>query len=426
MEEGRHGDALALYREAARRGRRSAAEVPPPRAGDPCKDAPCEDAPCEDAPCEDATCGDALYGAGAALLAMGRWGAAHRAWADGAADPRARSHPALRAQAAKDSAYFPHASCRRLRDCVAHEAAKFRRVDRSVQGDGADRDPRKWDPREWDPRKRLAAFRGAPTVRVPPGIFLAEGVLSARECRRAIEAAEAHCSARSGGWTTSRHYAVPTTDVPVAEVPALLPWFNALLEDRLMPMLAEQFGVPPLGVPPGGRGPHTPPDASSACPGAGAGRLRVHDAFVVKYHEGAQRHLPLHLDQSHISLTIALNAHESAGDSEDDMPCYEGGGTFFCDLGRSVRVGRGSVLSFDGGRLHGGDPLTGGTRYIIAAFLYVLEDDPGQALDREGGAGRRGTKRAREAPADVEENENASRGRAVLEFDSSAPFSFGF
>ena len=33
----------------------------------------------------------------------------------------------------------------------------------------------------------------------------------------------------------------------------------------------------------------------------------MHDSFVVKYTAGAQRHLPLHTDQSTLSLTIALN-----------------------------------------------------------------------------------------------------------------------
>ena len=50
--------------------------------------------------------------------------------------------------------------------------------------------------------------------------------------------------------------------------------------------------------------------------------LRVSDAFVVRYDAAAQRSLPTHQDDSHLSLTIALN---DAGE-------YEGGGTAFEDV----------------------------------------------------------------------------------------------
>ena len=33
----------------------------------------------------------------------------------------------------------------------------------------------------------------------------------------------------------------------------------------------------------------------------------------------------------------------------------------------------GGLVAFPGDCSHGGMPITGGTRYIIAAFLYVLE-----------------------------------------------------
>ncbi|CAN0306780.1 unnamed protein product, partial [Scytosiphon promiscuus] len=85
----------------------------------------------------------------------------------------------------------------------------------------------------------------------------------------------------NGGWTTSRHYAVPTTDLPVHVLEPLLPWFRSLVSERLFPALAANFGL---------RG--------------GARRVFVHDAFVVRYEEGKQRHLPLHRDQSTHSFTV--------------------------------------------------------------------------------------------------------------------------
>ncbi|CAM9995413.1 unnamed protein product [Discosporangium mesarthrocarpum] len=155
-----------------------------------------------------------------------------------------------------------------------------------------------------------------------------------------------------GGWTTSRHYSVPTTDLPMHKLSPLLPWFRSLLQCKLFPALAEQFGEGG-----GGEGART-----SGAPSAALGGYAVHDAFVVRYEGGRQRHLPLHRDQSTHSFTVALNStHE-----------YQGGGTFFPCLGRPLRPEKGHVLSFRGSILHGGDPTWSGVRYIIACFVYAL------------------------------------------------------
>jgi hypothetical protein len=96
-------------------------------------------------------------------------------------------------------------------------------------------------------------------------------------------------------------------------------------------------------------------------------RVRIFDAFFVKYSAcGGQRHLPVHRDQSTHSFTIALNGTD----------CYGGGGTYFCDLARAVVPERGQVLSFHGDLVHGGDPITWGTRYIVVAFTYIQPPSP--------------------------------------------------
>ena len=154
----------------------------------------------------------------------------------------------------------------------------------------------------------------------------------------------------SNGWTTSRHYAVPTTDLPVHVMPDFLNWFNTLMHFRIAPLMRKQF----LN---------------------GKGRVSVHDAFIVKYEHdqpkfssspfssssisasnhvelgpkdgikpsltpsifeclshplsSSQRHLPLHTDESTHSLIIAFNSKE----------CYRGGGTYFADLNSVVKPG---------------------------------------------------------------------------------------
>ena len=88
---------------------------------------------------------------------------------------------------------------------------------------------------------------------------------------------------------------MPTTDVALADLGGeALALFNGLLASALLPLAARTFGE--------------------------SRRFRVHDAFLVKYDAaGGQVDLPVHADQAHVSLTVALNG---LGD-------YDGGGTRF-------------------------------------------------------------------------------------------------
>ncbi len=170
-------------------------------------------------------------------------------------------------------------------------------------------------------------------------------LLSKKECEFVIKCAEK--VAEEGGWTTSRHYAVPTTDLPIHVIPSILDWFNNLLCYRLRPLLSLQFGEEEVG--------------KNGC------NIHVHDAFIVRYDSKKQRHLPLHRDQSTHSFTIALNGTDE----------YDGGGTFIAKLNDSLRPSLGGVLSFRGDQLvHGGDPVVGGIRYIIVAFCYAIKSAP--------------------------------------------------
>ncbi|GAX13505.1 hypothetical protein FisN_27Lu001 [Fistulifera solaris] len=162
--------------------------------------------------------------------------------------------------------------------------------------------------------------------------FVTKDVLSRETCQQVILWAE------SGEWTTQRHYAVPTHDVPVHTVPKLLNWFKRLFTTSIQPILVSQFGL-------------------SSC-------FYIHDAFCVKYKGGSlSNHLPIHVDESTHSFVLALS---------DD---YEGGGTYFYDEDTTVYLKTGDLLSFKGDSLyHGGEVLTQGIRYIIAAFLYHDDD----------------------------------------------------
>ena len=159
-------------------------------------------------------------------------------------------------------------------------------------------------------------------------IFLTPpGLVEEKTCKKIIETCENH------QWTTTRHYSVPTTDLPVHRIPSVLQWFNELCLNKLGPLVEQVWGE---------------------------SSLRIMDAFIVKYcFEGGQIYLPKHRDQSEYSFTIALNNS------------FGGGGTYFTDLNRVISPGAGGICGFRGGELeHSGHNISEGIRYICVVFAY--------------------------------------------------------
>lgn len=163
-------------------------------------------------------------------------------------------------------------------------------------------------------------------------------VMSASRCSKWIQFAEA-TAAQYNGWSTTRHSSVPTTDLPIHSIPALLAEWNVLMHATICPLL------------------------SYAMPTIKSERIRVHDAFIVKYDAAhGQRFLPLHSDEGDWSLTLALNGTDE----------YEGGGTLFHAHRVLLRPEVGEMVAFRSSLLHAGAPVSWGTRYIVAAFLFIL------------------------------------------------------
>mmetsp|Transcript_19974 Transcript_19974/g.39231 ORF Transcript_19974/g.39231 Transcript_19974/m.39231 type:complete len:537 (+) Transcript_19974:184-1794(+) len=184
-------------------------------------------------------------------------------------------------------------------------------------------------------------------------------VLTAQECANVLRCVnEFHERERGGKWSTVRHSSVPTTDIAVEDIPELRPWLRELLNSRLYPMLAKAYpkladGTTILSPP--GKDEHF--------------RMRVHDAFIVRYDAEKDKSfsLPEHRDTSSMSFTVALNQR-----GED----FEGGGTWFEALGPDgqgdvVKANLGEAVAFAGPLRHAGYPITSGTRVILVLFLYV-------------------------------------------------------
>lgn len=236
------------------------------------------------------TLGQCLLGQGKSLSALDAWHGAHT---------RFPSHSTLAEQVRKDNAY----DSLRLPVYVAH----------NVHSD-------------------LQPVSGS-------DIWISSNpILSPAQCSKWIQLAE-DAATLTGGWSTQRHYSVPTTDLPIHSIPEILKEWNLLMHTAICPLLCR------------------------AIPEIDRENIRVHDAFVVKYDAvRGQRFLPLHSDEGDWSLTLALNSgHE-----------YEGGGTLFDEHNLLLRPQLGGFTAFRSSLMHAGAPVSRGTRYIVAAFLLIV------------------------------------------------------
>jgi hypothetical protein len=237
-------------------------------------------------------------------------------------------------------------------------------------------------------------------------------LLTAQECSAVLAAADAHVAGSLGGaWPSVRRSSVPTTDIAVEDVPALVPWLRALLASRVFPLLAACF--PRLAD---GRR-------------LEAGALRVHDAFIVRYDAArGSTSLPEHSDTSALSVSLSLNARgrdfdggglflrclqgaegegqgAGSGAGVEGVEEEDGSGGVFC-------APEGCATAFMGPLRHGGAPITRGVRVILVLFLYVEGFAYGELLRHVGAEAAAGAASA--AAAAVARRESAAaRGFVV-------------
>jgi hypothetical protein len=185
-----------------------------------------------------------------------------------------------------------------------------------------------------------------------------EPLLTPAECAAVLAEVDAHvASAHGGAWPSVRRSSVPTTDIAVEDVPALVPWLRALLASRIFPMLAVCY---PLLA--GGRR-------------LEASALRVHDAFIVRYDAAfGSTSLPEHSDTSALSVSLSLNERGRDFDGGGlSLRCFEGGAgvSVGADEHGVLHAPEGCATAFMGPLRHGGASITRGVRVILVLFLYV-------------------------------------------------------
>jgi len=184
-------------------------------------------------------------------------------------------------------------------------------------------------------QKRAIAF----TTRRP--------LMSESECKAVLDEVNKYIqSEKKGVWGTVRRSLIPTTDCAVEDIPPLIPWLRRLLASRIYPLIEACF--PKLA------------DGTRL----EATRLRVHDAFIVRYDSSlGSIALPEHSDTSVVSVSLSLSSEED-GD-------FAGGGLWLERIGLAVPAPRGCATIFAGPLRHGGAPITSGVRMILVLFLYV-------------------------------------------------------
>lgn len=161
--------------------------------------------------------------------------------------------------------------------------------------------------------------------------------LDTETCAELVAAAERHAAA-VGGWVSTRHdepYA--TYDFEVSEVPEVRDVVVPLIRATMLPTVASLFE----GV------------GDSMC---------LRELFLVKYDAGAdgKAELALHRDGYLLTFSVLLNDE------------FSGGGTRLETLGTNVCPERvGDAFLHSGRMLHGGAPITRGTRYILVGFVEV-------------------------------------------------------
>ena len=154
---------------------------------------------------------------------------------------------------------------------------------------------------------------------------------SAAQCGEIVEKA---CAMNA--WTRNRHKNYPTTDIPLSDIKGL----NIQSEiDQLSTLCMHQYGL--------------------------QGTARAFDLFVVKYEVGGQDHLDLHRDASELSFVALLS----------DPSDFDGGGTYYESLDRTVLCGRGDVVFHCGKMRHAGKKITRGKRFILIGFFDVSSPD---------------------------------------------------
>lgn len=163
-----------------------------------------------------------------------------------------------------------------------------------------------------------------------PGIH--SKLLSTKECNDVLDI----CNKQTE-WTTARHSAFATTDIPIRSDPQLS-FLEPLVKQRLFSELGLFYGFKVTD-------------------------LEFRDIFLVKYSANAQKGLKIHTDGCLFSLTLLISHPND----------FEGGGTYYQSIDKVIHLNQGDVAYHDARVMHSGIDITKGSRYILVAFIDTTD-----------------------------------------------------
>ena len=126
----------------------------------------------------------------------------------------------------------------------------------------------------------------------------------------------------------------------IKDMPSVRAWFNKALSHQLFPTLSKLF-------------PELLPEAKE---------LRAHSVAILKYN-ASHSQTDVHVDDALFAFTIALS----------DASSFEGGGTYFEHLGRTVDMAQGHATFRPGSVRHAGSAVSAGVRYVVGGFIAVAD-----------------------------------------------------
>ncbi|KAL9558738.1 hypothetical protein MBANPS3_000785 [Mucor bainieri] len=182
-----------------------------------------------------------------------------------------------------------------------------------------------------DPQQRTMAESRLVFSRAQAGEMDRPGLhcqlLSQNECQHVLDTCRLETE-----WTTDRHSAFATTDIPIRNHDQLA-FLEKLIKARLFDELADHYGFK-------------------------ANDLEFRDIFLVKYSANGQKGLRLHTDGCLFSLTLLIS-------HQDD---FQGGGTYYSSIDK-----QGDAAYHAARVMHSGIDITQGERYILVGFVDTVD-----------------------------------------------------